>query len=668
MFNLCSKFDYPTALRWWLALVLICCAATSIHAQETTETKSVDENTLTGTQQTASGKPTIRPILTDSPRATLESFLRLRDELEQTLRSYRLDKSRELAEKVHVINSQFHELLDLSSVPPSLRFEIGTETTAYLLDILGRVELPNLESVPDEKAFDDDVSPAKWRIPDTPIWIVQADKGVREGEFLFSERTVMEAPRFYQGIKDLPLQTSLPIISWHRSIRQFTGPMIPAAVLRIVPQSLRDFWLDTPRWKVIAVVLLCALATLLLFVFHRAINRRETENRVGFLLRHALTPIAILVVVWSLKDFIEYQIAVSGAFSILVADMVTILITAGAVWLIWLVMLAIFERIIQARGIPEDSFDAQLWRIGARTIGTAASVVIIGSAAQELGLPLYSVVAGLGIGGLAVALAIRPTLENLIGGIMLYLDQPVRIGDFCSFGDKTGTVENIGVRTTKIRALDRTLISIPNAALADMQLINWAKCDRMLISATIGLRYETGNDQLRHVLVKFREMLHAHPKIDSDTVRVRFAGFGQSSLDIGVRIYALTQDFNEFYAIREDVLLRMSDIVKKSGSSFAFPSQTLYMGRDDGLDIERGKTAAKEVESWRKAGKLPFPRLAADRIEQLKGTLDYPPRGSVEAGTFEAQVWETSERLSAEPDDEEESDRKPPSQKRGEDS
>ena len=145
---------------------------------------------------------------------------------------------------------------------------------------------------------------------------------------------------------------------------------------------------------------------------------------------------------------------------------------------------------------------------------------------------------------------------------MLYLDQPVRIGDFCSFGDKTGTVENIGVRTTKIRALDRTLISIPNATLADMQLINWAKCDMMLITATIGLRYETENDQLRYVLVKFREMFHAHPKIDSDTVRVRFAGFGQSSLDIGVRIYALTRDFNEFHAIREDVLLRMSDIVK----------------------------------------------------------------------------------------------------------
>jgi MscS family membrane protein len=668
VFNLHSKFEYPTALRWWLTLVLICCAVTSIHAQETTETKSVGENTLTGMQQTASGKPTIKPIRTDSPRATLTSFLRLRDELEETLQTYRANKSRKLFKKVQVIRTQFDALLDLSSVPLSSHRTIGIDTTAYLLDILGRIELPNLASVPDEEAFDSAVSPAKWRIPDTPIWIVQASKGEREGEFLFGENTVMAAPRFYEGIKDLPLQTSLPIMSWHRAIRQFTGPMIPAAVLRIVPLSLHEFWLETPRWKVITVVLISSLAALLLLIFHRATNRREIENRVGFLLRRALTPIAILVVVWSLKNFINHQIAVFGSFSILVADMATILINAGAVWLLWLVMLAIFERIIQARDIPEDSFDAHLWRLGARTIGTLASVAIIGNAAQNLGLPLYSVVAGLGIGGLAVALAIRPTLENLIGGIVLYLDQPVRIGDFCSFGDKTGTVEAIGVRTSKIRALDRTLISIPNSALADMQLINWAKCDRMLITTTIGLRYETENDQLRYVLAKFREMLHAHPKIDSETVRVRFADFGQSSLDIGVRIYALTRDFNEFHAIREDVLLRMSDIVKKSGSSFAFPSQTLYMGRDDGLDSERGKTAAKEVESWRKAGKLPFPRLAADRIEQLKDTLDYPPRGSVEAGPFESQVWETSERLSAEPDDEEESDRKPPSQKHGEDS
>ncbi len=668
VYNLYSKFNYCTVFRWWLALVLICCAATSIHAQETTETNSEVDVMFAGTQQAASDKPIIKPIRTDSPRATLASFLRLRDALEETLQTYRSNKSSELAERIQMISAQFRALYDLSSVPPSSRRTIGIDTTAYLLDILGRIELPNLERVPDEEAYDSAVSPAKWRIPDTPIWIVQTSQGEREGEFLFGENTVIAAPRFYEGIKDLPLQTSLPIISWHSAIRQITGPMIPVEVLRIVPQSLRDFWLDTPKWKGITVVLISVLTAFLLFVFHRAINRREIENRFVFLLRRALTPITCLVVLSILKGFINHQIIVFGDFSILVDDVATILINAGTVWLLWLVMLAITERIVQVRGIPEDSFDAHLWRIGARTIGTLVSVMIIGNVAQNLGLPLYSVVAGLGVGGLAVALAIRPTLENLIGGIILYLDQPVRIGDFCSFGDKTGTVESIGVRTSKIRALDRTLITIPNSVLADMQLINWAKCDRMLITTTIGLRYETENDQLRYVLVKFREMLHAHPKIDSETVRVRFADFGQSSLDIGVRIYALTRDFNEYYAIREDVLLRMSEIVKNSGSSFAFPSQTLYMGRDDGLDVERGKTAAKEVESWRKAGKLPFPRLAPDRIEQLGGTLDYPPMGSVDAGPIESQVWETSERLSAEPDDEDESDREPQSQKRGDDS
>jgi MscS family membrane protein len=665
--NLYSKSNYSNVFRWWLALVLICCAATSIHAQETTESKSDGDVMFSETQQAARAQPTIKPIRTDSPRAALTSFLRLRDELEKTLQTYRSNKSNEIAEKVKVIRTQFGALLDLSSVPLSSRRTIGIDTTAYLLDILGRIDLPHLENVPDEEAFDSAMSPAKWRIPDTPIWIVQASKGEREGEFLFGENTIVAAPRFYEGIKDLPLQTSLPIMSWHRAIRQFTGPMIPAGVLRIVPPSLHEFWLETPRWKVIAVVLIGALAALLLFVFHRVTNRREIENRVGFLLRRALTPIAGLVVLLSLQDFINHEIVVFGAFSILVADIVIVLINASAVWLLWLVMLAISERIVQTRSIPEGSFDAHLWRLGARTIGTLISVMIISNAAQNLGLPLYSVVAGLGVGGLAVALAIRPTLENLIGGIMLYLDQPVRIGDFCSFGDKTGTVETIGIRTSKIRAMDRTLISIPNSALADMQLINWAKCDRMLITTTIGLRYETENDQLRHVLVKFREMFHAHPKIDSETVRVRFADFGQSSLDIGVRIYALTRDFNEYHAIREDVLLRMSEIVKKSGSGFAFPSQTLYMGRDDGLDVERGETAAKEVDSWRKAGKLPFPRLAPDRIEKLSGTLDYPPRGSVEAGSIESQVWETSEGLSAEPLDENQGERETPSQKRGDD-
>src|SRR3546814_19281470 len=119
-------------------------------------------------------------------------------------------------------------------------------------------------------------------------------------------------------------------------------------------------------------------------------------------------------------------------------------------------------------------------RLVARIVGTLGGIVILAVGAQEMGLPVLSLLAGLGIGGLAVALAIRPTLENLIGGFILFLDKPIRVGDFCTFGSQSGTVESIGVRSTQIRALDRTTISIPNAQFADMQIITWASCDEML--------------------------------------------------------------------------------------------------------------------------------------------------------------------------------------------
>jgi MscS family membrane protein len=453
----------------------------------------------------------------------------------------------------------------------------------------------------------------------------------------------------------------LEIESWSRFITQLTGPMIPLGVVRAMPDGLKRLWLDTPIWKVLAVLIVTSFSAVVIVLLHRVINRGETNNRLGLMLRRALTPIMILSVVAIMKPIFSFEINISGAFLAIVETGTTVLTYSAAVWLFWLVVLAIFERIILFRELPRESFDTQLLRIGGRTLGIGGSVLIIGAGAEELGFPLYSVVAGLGIGGLALALAIRPTLENLIGGIILYIDQPVRIGDFCSFEDKMGTIESIGVRSTKFRALDRTLITVPNAAIADMQLINWAKCDRMLVATTIGLRYETDPDQLRYVLAKFREMLHAHPKIDRDTVRVRFAGYGASSFDIGVRVYALTREWNEFHAIREDIFLRMNNIVRESGSGFAFPSQTLYLGRDDGLDIERSDAAIKEVESWRRAGKLPFPRLSPIKIDQLEGTLDYPPRGSVDIGRSEQEIPEAVEPLSTEPDTEDADESKRPS-------
>ncbi len=225
-------------------------------------------------------------------------------------------------------------------------------------------------------------------------------------------------------------------------------------------------------------------------------------------------------------------------------------------------------------------------------------------------------------------------------------DKPVRVGDFCTFGSMSGTVEGVGIRSTQIRALNRTLISVPNAKFVDMEIVNWARCDTMLIEATLGLRYETSDDQLRYVLIGIREMLHAHPRIEESTIRVRFAGYGESSLDVSVRIYALTRDWNEFYAIREDVNFHIKRIVEASGTGFALPASVMYTARDGGLDEERTAEAEEAVAKWRHEGMLAFPRLTLEQIERLRGTVDYPPEGSSERAQERSRQREESEPLS----------------------
>ncbi len=266
--------------------------------------------------------------------------------------------------------------------------------------------------------------------------------------------------------------------------------------------------------------------------------------------------------------------------------------------------------------------------LGRRT----AQVFIMGMAMlavlQNFGINVGAVLAGLGIGGLAVALAAQKTVENLFGGVTLIFDQPVRVGDFCRFGDQVGTVEAVGLRSTRIRTLDRTVVTIPNGTFAGMQLENFALRDRIWLHPSIGLRYETSADQLRYVLIELKKMLLGHPKVHPDPARVRFVSFGDYSLNLEIFAYVLTADINEFLAVQEDIFLRIMDIVEASGTGFAFPSQTIYAGADTGLDEDRTRAAEEQVKQWRAQNALYLPNFPADQIAALHESLDYPPKGS----------------------------------------
>jgi MscS family membrane protein len=208
-----------------------------------------------------------------------------------------------------------------------------------------------------------------------------------------------------------------------------------------------------------------------------------------------------------------------------------------------------------------------------------AILVVIAAIAilSMLGYPVTSLIAGLGIGGLALALAAQKTVENLFGAFSIGVDQPFREGDFVKVDDFVGTVEAIGLRSTRFRTLDRTVVTLPNGRLADMRLESFAERDRLRLAAVVGLVYGTTTGQLRAVLEGLEVVLRTHPKIWPDAVVVRFRDLATSSLDIEIMAWFQTADWTEFQAIRQDILLAFMEVVERCGTSFAFPTRTVHL-------------------------------------------------------------------------------------------
>ncbi len=249
----------------------------------------------------------------------------------------------------------------------------------------------------------------------------------------------------------------------------------------------------------------------------------------------------------------------------------------------------------------------------------------------EFGINVTALVAGLGVGGIAVALAAQKTLENFVGGLALLGSQPVRVGDFCRFGDTVGTVEEIGLYATRVRTLERSVVTIPNAEFSSLQLDNLSRREKFWYHPTLQLRYETTPDQMRYVLVEVGKLLHAHPRVDPEPARVRFEQLGAYSLDLGVFAYVHAADWSEYLEVAEDLNLRIIGIVADAGTGFAFPSQTTYLESGTGIDAERTRAAEEQVARWREQHELCVPRFPQAVIERIDDTLPYPPAGSAAA-------------------------------------
>jgi MscS family membrane protein len=422
--------------------------------------------------------------------------------------------------------------------------------------------------------------------------------------WLFSSATLEKVPDLYDQLQVRQVETRLPTVlvknqfvgmplwQW---ITLLLGVPFAAAVGWLVIQLFkipRQFWLrgkpehrslwlaiKSPLWLVISVMLHG-------YLVHRL--------RMPLLHRH------------------YYQIAFEVVF------------VSGVSWLVWRIVQQLLRRLRERAIYAGRSGTGSVMLLGERILKVIVILIAALLVLNAFGFNMTTALAGLGIGGIAVAFAAQKTLENLFGGVSVLGDEVIRVGDVCRFGDRVGTIEDISLRSTRIRTPERTELSIPNGSLATMNIENLTRRDKILFNPKLGLRCETTADQLRYVLAQIRRMLYEHPKVETEGARVRFTSLDSSQLSLDIFCYILTRDNSESLAIGEDLLLRIMDIVQTSGTDFAFPSQTLYLGRDKGLDQQKSSAAARLVQEWRENSQLPFPDFAPSEISQFSNSLPYP--------------------------------------------
>jgi MscS family membrane protein len=370
----------------------------------------------------------------------------------------------------------------------------------------------------------------------------------------------------------------------------------------IIPEIFFDyefFGLSLLMWPLLLIVLgfayLAVLVATVLFTYSlRFITLRPNDR----LKRFIAWPIRIFLTLELFKVLFVYLL--NPPFTLRAVLEASTLRTIVLMWIIIGLVDFVFDYLSNRLGRSDHQSPSIVFMPVLRTSAKLV-IIIIGIMLwlENIGIQLTTLLAGLGIGGLAVALAAQKSIENLIGAFTLYLAKPVSIGDFCKFGDTLGTVEEIGFRSTRLRTLDHTLISVPNAEFMSLHLNNFSKRKKIWFHPRIRLRYETTPDQIRNILNEIKKLLVDHPKVLSDPARVRFIDFGEYSLDLDIFAYISETDYGEYLKVAEELNLIIMDIVNQAGSGLALPSQTTYLENGQQLNEKLTRASETGMREWK---------------------------------------------------------------------
>ena len=446
------------------------------------------------------------------------------------------------------------DFLDLRKIPRASRATLGPRLARQLEAVLERkVELdPKLLSDSPEGELDDGLPPNR----DLLAIVTDGDQAVE----LFLERvptpdglqwklaaaTVAEIPELYQALGYGPFADRLPA---------------PLVSIRFLGVRLWQ-WVGLVVFASLAASLSLLITTLLTRVAHGVLLRAAVDHRFA---TNTVGPFRLLIGAAIMAAGVPYLGLPLVAERVLDGVLKALVIVAFT----WLLLRAIDvmatraqRRFVQRRQLAAVS----MIPLGRRVLKITVAVLAVMAALQNFGFNVTGLAAGLGIGGLAIALAAQKTVENLFGGVTLIADQPVRVGDFCRFGDTEGVVEDIGLRSTRIRTLDRTLVSIPNAQFSAMPLENLSRRDRMPVRATLALKPDTRAGRVREVLAQLRSTLAAQPKVEAETARASFVRLG-AQIEIELFAYVLTTQWSEFLAYREQIFLAAMEAVGEDAAT-----------------------------------------------------------------------------------------------------
>lgn len=404
---------------------------------------------------------------------------------------------------------------------------------------------------------------------------------------------------------------------------------------KILPDALQDRLLGgvpIGQWLVIVVLIAASyfmswgIVSLLTFLISIAWKKAKTEPTASIINTFSL-PVQLAVALLIFVDFsqrVGISIIIRQRFSFLTVT-VGIIAFLMLLWRITDFISEYSKNRMTVRGrVSAISVILFLKRGFKIAIFVFGGIAILGA----IGIDVTTGLAALGIGGIALALGAQKTVENFVGSVTLIIDQPIRVGDYCRINDIKGTVEQIGMRSTKVRTGERTVVTIPNGLLSATNIENYAFRDRFYFNTILDFRSETTPDQIRYLLVEIRSILYAHPMVNSSDANVRFIGIGTSSLRMEITSYVNVVSNDTFIEIREDLLLRIMDVVAQSGTGFAFPSQTLYFAKDKGISEENKTAVTEKVNNWKESGQLHVPRFSAAKIEEIEDSTVYPPEGS----------------------------------------